>query len=43
MARFKFRRGEAVVHYSLLDHGGYWDRKAGARISVLATNLTCFR
>lgn len=38
MARFKFRRGEAVVHYSLVGpHIGYWGRKAGA-YRVLATN-----
>lgn len=38
MASFKFRRGEAVVHYSLVGpHIGYWGRKTGA-FRVLATN-----
>lgn len=38
MARFKFRRGEPVVHYSLVGpHIGYWGRKVG-KLRVLAND-----
>ncbi|QOT82237.1 hypothetical protein [Cupriavidus basilensis] len=38
MAKFNFRRGEAVIHYSLVGpHRGYWGRKVGA-FRVLATS-----